>query len=50
MPNLDDLLAGSGLADKAIRLDDHMVRMQWGSAFVIAGISGAAVVAIAPRG
>jgi hypothetical protein len=48
MTNLDDLLAGSGLADKAIRLDDHMVRMQWGSAFVIAGISGAAVVAIAP--
>lgn len=45
---LDELLAGSGLADKAVRLDDHLVRMQWGSAFVIAGISGSAVVAIAP--
>jgi len=45
---LDELLQGSGLADKAVRIDDHLVRMQWGSAFVIAGISGSAVVAIAP--
>ena len=45
---LDELLQGSGLADKAVRLDEHLVRMQWGSAFVIAGISGSAVVAIAP--
>ena len=45
---LDELLASSGLADKAVRIDDHLVRMQWGSAFVIAGISGSAVVAIAP--
>ena len=45
---LDELLQGSGLAEKAVRLDDHLVRMQWGSAFVIAGISGSAVVAIAP--
>src|SRR5262249_925435 len=29
-------------------VDDHLVRLQWGSAFVIAGISGSAVVAIAP--
>jgi hypothetical protein len=48
MPILDDLLASSGLADKAIRLDDRLVRLQFGSAFVIAGISGTAVVAIAP--
>ncbi len=48
MSALDDLLATSGLADKAARLDDHLVRFQWGSAFVIAGISGSAVVAIAP--
>jgi len=48
MPTLDDLLEGSGLADKAVRIDDHLVRLQWGSAFVIAGISGSAVVAIAP--
>jgi hypothetical protein len=48
MKTLDDLLAGSGLADKAVRLDEHLVRLQWGSAFVIAGISGSAVVAVAP--
>jgi hypothetical protein len=48
MATLDDLLAGSGLADKAIRIDDHLIRLQWGSAFVIAGLSGSAVVAIAP--
>lgn len=48
MSALDDLLASSGLADKAARLDDNLVRFQWGSAFVIAGISGSAVVAIAP--
>jgi hypothetical protein len=45
---IDDLLSQSGLAEKATRIDDHLVRMQWGSAFVIAGISGSAVVAIAP--
>jgi hypothetical protein len=48
MPTIDELLASSGLGDKAVRLDDHLVRLQWGSAFVIAGISGSAVVAIAP--
>jgi Tir chaperone protein (CesT) family len=48
MAILDDLLAASGLADKAIPIDDNLVRLQWGSAFVIVGISGAAVVAIAP--
>ena len=48
MPVLDELLAGSGLGDKAVRIDDHLARLQWGSAFVIAGISGSAVVAIAP--
>jgi hypothetical protein len=48
MATLDELLATSGLADKASRIDDHLVRLQWGSAFVIAGISGSAVVAIAP--
>jgi hypothetical protein len=48
MPTLDELLSGSGLGDKAVRIDDHLVRLQWGSAFVIAGISGSAVVAIAP--
>ena len=47
-PTLDQLLADAGLADKAVRVDEHLVRLQWGSAFVIAGISGAAVVAVAP--
>ena len=48
MALLDDLLAGGGLADKAARIDDHLVRLQWGSAFVIVGVSGSAIVAIAP--
>jgi hypothetical protein len=48
MAVLDDLLTGSGLAGKSVRIDDNLVRLQWGSAFVIAGISGSAVVAIAP--
>ncbi|HEY5934024.1 MAG TPA: CesT family type III secretion system chaperone [Kofleriaceae bacterium] len=48
MVALSELLAASGLADKAVRVDDNLVRFQWGSAFVIAGISGSAVVAIAP--
>lgn len=45
---LDDLLATSGMADKAVHLDDHLVRLQWGSAFVIVGISATAVVVLAP--
>jgi hypothetical protein len=47
-PTLDSLLAESGLKDKAVRLDHQLVRLQWGSACVIAGISGTAIVAIAP--
>lgn len=47
-PTLDKLLADSGLADKAQSLGDNLVRMQWGSAFVIVGVSGSAIVAIAP--
>jgi len=48
MGRLDELLADSGLAEKAVRIDDHLARLQWGSAFVIVGLSGSAVVAIAP--
>jgi hypothetical protein len=48
MSALDELLTGSNLSDKAVRIDDHLVRLQWGSAFVIVGISGSAVAAIAP--
>jgi hypothetical protein len=47
-PTLADLLRDSGLAEKAERIDDKMFRLQWGSAFVIVGTSGSAVVAIAP--
>lgn len=47
-PDLRQLLGDAGLADKAVYLDDHLARMQWGSAFVIVGISGSAIVAIAP--
>jgi len=48
MAILDDLLASGELAEKAVRIDDNLVRLQWGSAFVVVGISGTAVVAIAP--
>lgn len=47
-PTLQELLTASGLADKAVTVDDKMVRLQWGSAFVLVGVSGTAVVAIAP--
>lgn len=47
-PTLETLLAEAGLAAKAARVDDNLVRLQWGSAFVITGISGSAIVAIAP--
>jgi hypothetical protein len=47
-PTLEKLLKDSGLADKAQQVDTNLVRMQWGSAFVLVGISGSAVVAIAP--
>src|SRR5262245_38102814 len=48
MAILDDLLTGAGLADRAVRIDDHLARLQWGSAFVLTALSGSAIVAIAP--
>ena len=48
MAILDDLLVQGELADKAVRIDDNLARLQWGSAFMIVGISGSAVVVIAP--
>jgi hypothetical protein len=48
MTALDELMAAAGLADKAVHIDDNLIRLQWGSAFVIVGLSGSAVVAIAP--
>jgi hypothetical protein len=47
-PTLEELLKESGLADKAEAIEANLVRLQWGSAFVIVGISGTAIVAIAP--
>ena len=47
-PSLEKLLQDSGLADKAQVLEANLVRLQWGSAFVIIGVSGTAIVAIAP--
>ena len=47
-PTLEKLLQDSGLAEKATKVDDNLVRLQWGSAFVMVGTSGSAVVAIAP--
>jgi hypothetical protein len=47
-PTLEKLLKDSGLADKAESVDTNLVRLQWGSAFVLVGISGSAIVAIAP--
>jgi hypothetical protein len=48
LPDLEALLRDSGLAEKADKVDDKMYRLQWGSAFVIVGTSGTAIVAIAP--
>jgi Tir chaperone protein (CesT) family len=45
---LRTLLTEAGLADKAISVDERFVRLQFGSAFVLVGISGTAVVAVAP--
>lgn len=47
-PTLESLLKDSNLAEKAQEVDNNLVRLQWGSAFVLVGISGSAIVAIAP--
>ena len=47
-PTLEKLLKDSGLAEKAEHVDTNLVRLQWGSAFVLVGVSGSAIVAIAP--
>ena len=48
LPTLEQLLQEAGLADKAQVIEANLVRLQWGSAFVIVGVSGSAIVAIAP--
>ena len=47
-PTLEKLLSDSGLAEKAQPVEQNLVRLQWGSAFVLVGVSGSAIVAIAP--
>ncbi|HEY5927355.1 MAG TPA: hypothetical protein VIV11_36980 [Kofleriaceae bacterium] len=47
-PTLEKLLQDSGLAEKAQVLEQNLIRLQWGSAYVIVGVSGSAIVAIAP--
>lgn len=45
---LSNLLEQCGLADKAERVGPAMYRLRWGSANVITGIAGDAIVVIAP--
>lgn len=47
-PTLEKLLRDSGLGEKAHQVEANLVRLQWGSAFVLVGVSGSAIVAIAP--
>jgi len=47
-PSLDDLLTEAGLRSKAEPMDNGLYRMQWGSAIVLVGVAGQAIVAIAP--
>ena len=47
-PSLDELLSQSDLRTRAEPMAGGMYRMRWGSALVIVGVSGQAVVAIAP--
>ncbi len=47
-PELEELLTQAGLRSKAEPMDNGLYRMQWGSAFVMVGVAGQAIVAIAP--
>jgi hypothetical protein len=48
VPTLDELLKEAGLADKVAPVDKNVVRLQYNSAYVIVGVSGSALVVIAP--
>lgn len=48
VPTLDELLRDAGLADKVAPVDTNVVRLQYNSAYVIVGVSGSALVVIAP--
>ncbi len=45
---LDELLTEAGLRDKAEPMENGLFRMRWGSAIVMVGVTGQAIVAIAP--
>ena len=45
---LGPLLKAANLSDRAVWVSANLVRMQWGSAFVLVGVSGQAIVAISP--
>ena len=45
---LGPLLKAAELTDRAVWVSENLVRMQWGSAFVLVGVSGQAIVAISP--
>lgn len=47
-PSIDTLLTDANLRDKAEAHGDGLYRMQWGSAIVMIGTAGSAIVAIAP--
>lgn len=47
-PELEDLLTEAGLRAKAEPMDNGLFRLQWGSAIVMVGVAGQAVVAVAP--
>lgn len=47
-PELDELLTQAGLHSKAEPMENGLYRMRWGSAIVIVGVAGQAIVAIAP--
>lgn len=46
--SIDSLLTEAGLRDKAEAHDGGLFRLRWGSAYVMVGAAGQAVVAIAP--
>ncbi|MEZ4402866.1 MAG: CesT family type III secretion system chaperone [Kofleriaceae bacterium] len=46
--SLESLLTEAGLRDKAEPHGDALFRLHWGSAIVMVGVSGSAIVAIAP--
>lgn len=48
LTSLEDLLTAGGLRDKAEAMDGGLYRLRWGSAIVLVGVAGQAVVAIAP--